>query len=471
MKTRLAFIFIISALTVFIMNGCSSSQYLEREEAALAEDPVSLETFEDSLSSDGQFISVTGEDEIDPDNLLPSGTGYLDEDVYTNYFWVPNENYLYEGWTPYTNGRWEWTYWGWTWVSDYNWGWATYHYGRWWYSPVYGWVWSPGRYWAPAWVNWCNNGGFVGWYPISPRIHRNHNSGISTINHHFRHEGWTVVEEKNFNKKVTQNIVIIGTKKTELLTKSNPYVKLEREGNKLVNSGPNIKEIEKAVNKNIEQKSLTEVIENNNPVFGVSNTHTTLADENNKNSTKSIKSTNTVTNNNSNTKSEPKNNTKTEPQPNIKSNSNNNSTTNTNNNSNTKSEPKNSNTKTEPPPNVKENNNTPTNNNSNTKSEPNKKTEPPPNVRENNNNTPNTNSNSNTTPNNNTNRQTNSNQNNTIKSVNTNKITIINNVKSPNKTETYQNPVTSPLKINPVQKVNTGTTEKPVQKTTTKSGK
>jgi len=33
---------------------------------------------------------------------------------------------------------------GWMWVSNYNWGWACYHYGRWWKSQLYGWVWMPG---------------------------------------------------------------------------------------------------------------------------------------------------------------------------------------------------------------------------------------------------------------------------------------------------------------------------------------
>ena len=156
----------ISAAMIFSFNSCTSTEYTatNNENAASsdtlyeierASEPVSLETFEDSLSSYGEFVSIDSS-EIDPDNSVLDESGDVDSDIYTNYIWVPNSNYLYEGWTPYGEGRWEWTDWGWTWVSDYNWGWAPYHYGRWWYSQAYGWVWSPGRRWGPGWVNWCS---------------------------------------------------------------------------------------------------------------------------------------------------------------------------------------------------------------------------------------------------------------------------------------------------------------------------
>jgi len=40
---------------------------------------------------------------------------------------------------------------GMTWVSDYNWGWAPFHYGRWDYNDSYGWFWIPDNEWGPAW--------------------------------------------------------------------------------------------------------------------------------------------------------------------------------------------------------------------------------------------------------------------------------------------------------------------------------
>jgi hypothetical protein len=71
-------------------------------------------------------------------------------------------------WRPYLVGHWVWTDAGWCWVSEEPWGWATYHYGRWLYHDVYGWVWLPGYEWAPAWVEWRVVDGCVGWAPLSP---------------------------------------------------------------------------------------------------------------------------------------------------------------------------------------------------------------------------------------------------------------------------------------------------------------
>jgi hypothetical protein len=72
---------------------------------------------------------------------------------------------------PYsTNGRWVYTDDGWTWVSDYNWGWAPFHYGRWVYDNELGWLWVPGNEWAPAWVTWGSYNGNFAWAPIGPGI-------------------------------------------------------------------------------------------------------------------------------------------------------------------------------------------------------------------------------------------------------------------------------------------------------------
>ena len=73
-------------------------------------------------------------------------------------------------WRPYTIGRWVYTDYGWTWVSDQEWGWAPFHYGRWTFVASYGWVWIPGTVWAPAWVVWRHAPGWVGWAPLPPQV-------------------------------------------------------------------------------------------------------------------------------------------------------------------------------------------------------------------------------------------------------------------------------------------------------------
>jgi len=98
------------------------------------------------------------------DQLSPYGEWINDAEY--GYVWVP---YAEDGFRPYyTNGYWAMTDYGNTWVSDYPWGWAVFHYGRWIYDSYYGWLWIPGTEWGPAWVSWRYGEGYYGWAPLSP---------------------------------------------------------------------------------------------------------------------------------------------------------------------------------------------------------------------------------------------------------------------------------------------------------------
>ena len=82
--------------------------------------------------------------------------------------WRPSRTVVGSNFRPYTHGHWENTEWGWTWVDHHPFGWATGHYGRWLYDSNYGWVWTPGTVWSPAWVSWRTGGGYVGWSAMPP---------------------------------------------------------------------------------------------------------------------------------------------------------------------------------------------------------------------------------------------------------------------------------------------------------------
>ncbi len=84
--------------------------------------------------------------------------------------WVPSRSVVGTNFVPYaTGGNWRYSNAGWTFVSDWSWGWAPFHYGRWYRAPRWGWVWVPGRTWAPAWVDWRYGDGYIGWAPLPPR--------------------------------------------------------------------------------------------------------------------------------------------------------------------------------------------------------------------------------------------------------------------------------------------------------------
>jgi hypothetical protein len=112
--------------------------------------------------------------------------GYSDLDDYGTWkeeptygsVWVPNN--VSPGWSPYSDGYWNYVGpWGWTWVDYAPWGFAPYHYGRWNYFGGY-WGWCPGPiystpFYAPAFVGFVGGFGFgfgfgygggIGWFPL-----------------------------------------------------------------------------------------------------------------------------------------------------------------------------------------------------------------------------------------------------------------------------------------------------------------
>ena len=100
--------------------------------------------------------------------LSPYGT-WEDSGTYGRV-WVPSPGVVGGDFQPYdTDGYFANTDYGWTWVSNYNWGWAPFHYGRWMVLSGRGWCWMPGTQWGPAWVNWRFGGGYAGWSPMAPR--------------------------------------------------------------------------------------------------------------------------------------------------------------------------------------------------------------------------------------------------------------------------------------------------------------
>ncbi|MBD3748979.1 MAG: hypothetical protein IE931_05740 [Sphingobacteriales bacterium] len=114
---------------------------------------ITLQTFYDELSYYGDWIN----------------------NPKYGYVWRPNVDSDFRPY--YTNGHWVMTEYGNTWVSDYDWGWAAFHYGRWYYDNYDGWIWVPDTNWGPAWVTWRSGGGYYGWAPLGPRVSININIG------------------------------------------------------------------------------------------------------------------------------------------------------------------------------------------------------------------------------------------------------------------------------------------------------
>ncbi|WP_113651233.1 DUF6600 domain-containing protein [Pedobacter namyangjuensis] len=194
------------------------------EKAMAQQEDVSLQSFYDELSPYGQWI----------------------QDPQYGYVWRPDVDQ--EEFRPYyTNGRWAMTEYGNTWVSNYDWGWAPFHYGRWIYNRYNNWVWLPDTVWGPAWVTWRSGGGHYGWAPLGPSI----NIGINIGRGGYRIPDmcWNFVPYNNIyysnypryygnrNRVYIQNTVII----------NNTYVR----NNRTYYTGPRADDIRSRTNQNV----------------------------------------------------------------------------------------------------------------------------------------------------------------------------------------------------------------------------
>ncbi len=94
------------------------------------------------------------------DALAPYG--HWEADPVYGRVWIPSS----PGYQPYQDGYWQDTDYGFTWISNEPFGWAVCHYGRWAWRGR--WVWIPNTVWGPAWVQWREADGYLGWAPLPP---------------------------------------------------------------------------------------------------------------------------------------------------------------------------------------------------------------------------------------------------------------------------------------------------------------
>jgi hypothetical protein len=130
---------------------------------------------------------------------------------YGEWLNVPQHGYVWRpynvdvNWQPYlTNGRWAYTRYGWTWVSNYVWGWAPFHYGRWQLDQFYGWFWVPGDVWGPAWVEWRFYEGNYWWVPLTPGT----GFGANFAGGRYLPNSWNVVPARYLTDPFCQNYAL-----------------------------------------------------------------------------------------------------------------------------------------------------------------------------------------------------------------------------------------------------------------------
>lgn len=179
--------------------------------------------------------------------LSPFGDWVMDPNH--GYVWVP---YVDAHFHPYaSHGRWVMTSFGNTWVSDFSWGWAPFHYGRWFWSDFYGWTWVPGYQWGPAWVSWRSGGGFYGWAPLGPGLHVNVGFGIPSAH-------WVFIPQRRFRHRHFNRYFIPHHRAVNVFNQTTIINNTTVINNNTFYTGPSRREIERVTNSRVPVYSVRE---------------------------------------------------------------------------------------------------------------------------------------------------------------------------------------------------------------------
>ncbi len=180
---------------------------------------VDYKEFYDQLSPYGEWVEVSYEEiglkspsaslkssvnkDLTISNILGVKTAYADANVGMTFVWKPLPEFAMvstagqtQQYVPYSNGQWVNTDAGWYFKSPTPWEETVHHQGRWVNSPSAGWMWVPGRVWAPAWVDWKQNDEYVSWAPLSPAVYYNTSGGFS--NSVIDDNDYAIVERSRF---------------------------------------------------------------------------------------------------------------------------------------------------------------------------------------------------------------------------------------------------------------------------------
>jgi len=179
---------------------------------------VDYKEFYDQLSPYGEWIQVNPEDvglksKISLNNssgnknfsvsgLLGVNTAYADAEMGMVFVWSPSPDLTIEGsvgdvpeYRPYSDGQWINSDEGWYFRGRTPYEETVSHHGRWVHSPHAGWLWVPGRVWAPAWVDWRQNDDYVSWAPLPPSAYfSDGNLSVSLIDDN----DYEIVERRHF---------------------------------------------------------------------------------------------------------------------------------------------------------------------------------------------------------------------------------------------------------------------------------
>ena len=148
-------------------------------------------------------LKSSGNNDFTISNILGIKNAYADANVGMTFVWKPLPEFAMVSnagqtpqYVPYSNGQWVNSDAGWYFKAPTPWEETVHHQGRWVNSPSAGWMWVPGRVWAPAWVDWKQNEDYVSWAPLPPSVYYNTAGGFSSTS--IDDNNYAIVERGRF---------------------------------------------------------------------------------------------------------------------------------------------------------------------------------------------------------------------------------------------------------------------------------
>ena len=256
------------------------------DETDFTESDEDLTTFDykefyDQLSAHGEWVQVrpeeiglppktaslnnTGSNSALLSNLLGIKDAYASssENPEILFVWKPSTDLAVVSvageapvYVPYTNGQWVNTDAGWYFKAPTPVEETVSHYGRWVNTASDGWLWVPGRVWAPAWVDWRQNDTYLGWAPLPPSAYIVDNTiNVPPIDD----DRYIIVEKRYFVQpqiykymyKENKNKIMI-----KEMSKTNGIMIINKT---VINKGPEVADIEKYWGNKIEVVNVNRV--------------------------------------------------------------------------------------------------------------------------------------------------------------------------------------------------------------------
>lgn len=173
------------------------------------------------------------------------------------YVWVPYSTRY--RWRPYTYGRWLWTDYGWTWVSNFKWGWAPFHYGRWAWARDLGWFWVPDTTWGPGWVTWRRSNLYLGWAPLPPEAHFVVGVGIRRLPYSIPASHWVFVDGIYFLDTSLHNYIFPVERNVTIINYTVHRTNILVRNRRVINAGVELDHVQKLTRKRISKYELKEI--------------------------------------------------------------------------------------------------------------------------------------------------------------------------------------------------------------------